>query len=125
MKQARAKGLRRAALLAMFAGGAVAGLAIAGASHALGLVPALPAPGAAWLVPVLAWATVLVLANWALQFGATRLPAGTTSLVMLSEILFATASSVLAGAASPTPATWTGGALIVLAALLAAVQRRK
>jgi len=115
----------QARVLAMFAGGALAGLAVAGASHALGLVPALPAPGAAWLVPVLAWAAVLVLANWALQFGATRLPAGTTSLVMLSEILFATASSVLAGAASPAAATWAGGALIVLAALLAALQRRE
>ena len=37
---------------------------------------------------------------------------------MLAEVVFATGSAVLLGAADPAPRTWAGGALIVLAALL-------
>lgn len=79
----------------------------------------------AWLP----WATALVAAflcvNLALQYGASRLPAQTTSLIMLSEVVFASASAVLLGAASPNARTWLGGTLIMLAALLAVVRQRR
>lgn len=114
-----------ARVLAMFAGGAITGALVALAGQSLALVPALPGLALAWLVPVLLWAGALMLANWGLQYGATRLPAGTTALVMLCEVLFASVSSVLAGAAEPGARTWLGGLLIISASLLAALQARR
>lgn len=79
--------------------------------------------------PVLTWAGVplaLVLAlafllgNVALQYGAARLPAQATALIMLSEVVFASASSMALGAAEMTLRTAAGGALILAAAIWAA-----
>ncbi|MBS0407913.1 MAG: DMT family transporter [Proteobacteria bacterium] len=101
--------------LAMFCGG-------------LGMAVALALAGAAGPLPALAWGWtpwVLLLAagflggNLALQYGAARLPAQVTALIMLSEVVIATASSFVLGAAHPTPMVWVGGALIMLTALLA------
>ena len=51
--------------------------------------------------------------------------AGTTALVMLSEVMFASVSSALLGAATLNTRTVLGGALILLASLLAALQFRR
>lgn len=102
--------------LAMFGGGFVMSAALALASGTLSTLPALPA--ADWLPWVLLLAIAVFSGNLALQYGAARLPAQVTALIMLSEVLFASVSAVLLGAAQPGPATWAGGALIVLAALL-------
>jgi drug/metabolite transporter (DMT)-like permease len=59
--------------------------------------------------------------NAALQYGAARLAASTTALVMLTEILFASLSAAALGAAEFSPRIVLGGSLIVLAALLAAM----
>jgi drug/metabolite transporter (DMT)-like permease len=59
-----------------------------------------------------------LLGNLALQYGAARLAAHTTALVMLSEVLFASVSAVLLGASDWQARTLIGGALILLAALL-------
>jgi drug/metabolite transporter (DMT)-like permease len=59
-----------------------------------------------------------LLGNLALQYGAARLAAHTTALVMLSEVLFASVSSVILGASQWDSRTLWGGALILLAALL-------
>ncbi|MBX3638780.1 MAG: EamA family transporter, partial [Rubrivivax sp.] len=56
--------------------------------------------------------------NLALQYGAARLPANVTAVVMVSEVLFASVSAVLLGAGQLTPALALGGALIVGASLL-------
>jgi drug/metabolite transporter (DMT)-like permease len=56
-----------------------------------------------------------------LQYGAARLAAHTTALVMLTELLFASASSAWLDAAEFSTRTLAGGGLIVLAALLAAL----
>jgi drug/metabolite transporter (DMT)-like permease len=58
--------------------------------------------------------------NLALQYGAAQLRANTTSLVLLTEVVFASASSVALGAGELSTRSLLGGALIVLAALLAA-----
>jgi drug/metabolite transporter (DMT)-like permease len=104
--------------LAMFLGGGL----VAGAL-ALGLDPAgaVPAPGF-WgvAVPVLALALVFLAGNLALQYGAARLPANRTAVIMLSEVVFASASSVWLGGARLDARLLTGGSLIVAAALLAA-----
>ena len=52
---------------------------------------------------------------------AARLAAHTTALVMLSEVLFASVSSVMLGASQWETRTLVGGALILLAALLSVV----
>jgi drug/metabolite transporter (DMT)-like permease len=59
-----------------------------------------------------------------LQYGAARLKASTTSLIMLTEILFATGSSVLLGAAQLETRIVFGGLLIIAAALWAAWEER-
>ena len=55
----------------------------------------------------------------ACAFNAARLAANTTALVMLSEIVFATASSVALGASELSARKLLGGLLIVFAAVLA------
>ncbi|MFM8863978.1 MAG: EamA family transporter, partial [Limnohabitans sp.] len=71
-----------------------------------------------WL-PLLGLLTLaFLLGNLALQYGAARLAAHTTALVMLSEVVFASVSSVILGAAQWDARTGIGGALILLAALL-------
>ncbi len=109
--------------LAMFCGcSAVAGVA-ALAGTALGAIdsPMLASPG--WL----GWAALLgtgfIVANVCLQYGASRLAASATSVIMLSEVLFASVSSVALGAATLDARILMGGALIVLGALWSAFAR--
>jgi drug/metabolite transporter (DMT)-like permease len=106
--------------LAMFFGGAsVAGvLAVALTLHGSVALPPPAAPG--WMLGVLALALVFLVGNLALQYGAARLPANVTAVVMLTEVLFASVSAVLLGAGAVTPTLALGGALILGAALLSA-----
>ena len=102
--------------LAMFAGGT-------GVSAALALAMALALPpvvAAGWLAGTLVLALVFLGGNLALQYGAARLPANATAVIMITEVLFASGSAVLLGAGSLTPALLLGGGLIVVASLLAA-----
>ena len=109
--------------LAMFGGGALVSAALALALGPSGGVPALPAPTAALMLGVAAMAIWFLAGNLALQFGAARLPAHTTAVVMLTEVLFAAASALAWGAGLLHLRTAIGGALIVAAAVLAARQR--
>ena len=105
-----------ARVAAMFGGGALMALAagLVGVSH--GSVDGPPAVSVAWAGIALVLGLAFLVGNVGLQYGAARLPANTTALVMLSEVLFASASSVALGAAALTPRTWLGGTLIVAAA---------
>ena len=109
-----------ARVLSMFLGGAGMAAAVACVGRAQGIVPELPAPALFWMALAAAMSLTLLAANFALQYGASRLSAHSTALIMLSEVVFASASSVWFGAAQPDLRTWVGGALIVLAALLSA-----
>jgi drug/metabolite transporter (DMT)-like permease len=102
-------------VLAMFSGGALMAGTTAAVATALGAAPA-PVPDAGWLPYALGLSLAFLLGNVALQFGASRLAAHTTALVMLSEVVFASVSSVWLGAAVTRPGTWAGGALILAAA---------
>ena len=51
---------------------------------------------------------------------AARLPANATAVIMLTEVVFASASALALGAGTLTPSLALGGALIVGAAALAA-----
>ncbi|MEY2894153.1 MAG: hypothetical protein RJA98_4061 [Pseudomonadota bacterium] len=123
--------LRRAAhepedarALAMFIGGASVAGALAVVLGLQGSVPWPPAPTLGWVPLTLGMGVAFLLSNLSLQYGATRLPANVTSVVMLSEVLFASASAVALGAGALSPPLWIGGGLIVLAALLATLQSR-
>jgi len=108
-----------ARMTAMFGGGALLALATALLGAPSGLVPLPPAFATGWLLLVLLTSLAFLAANLGLQYGAARLPAATTALVMLTEVVFASVSSVLLGAAELEARTLLGGALILLAALWA------
>jgi len=107
--------------LAMFGGGAIMAALAALLGLATGVVHAGAAPAWAWLPFVALLATSFLFGNLALQYGAARLAAHTTALVMLSEVLFASVSSVILGASSWESRTLVGGSLILLAAVLSVV----
>ena len=113
-----------ARMLAMFGGGGVLASAAALLGLAGGIVSA-PVWALTWLPVALGLALAFLVSNMALQYGAARLAASTTALVMLTEILFASLSAAALGAAEFTPRTLLGGGLIVLAALLAAMAPTK
>ncbi len=103
-------------VLAMFGGGMLLAGGVAMAGMAQGSIAPMPLlEGTGWLLALLLAAGFLA-ANLALQYGASRLPAHTTALVMLSEVVFASLSSVALGAAELNVRTLVGGALIVAAA---------
>ena len=110
-------------MLAMFIGGAVMASAVATLGLRLGVVPGPSLSGTAWLGLALALSLALLAGNLALQFGAARLSASTTSIIMLSEVVVASVSSVWLGTGSLSAQTLTGGALILLASLLAVLPR--
>jgi drug/metabolite transporter (DMT)-like permease len=111
-------------MLAMFGGGAVMATAVASMGVATGAVLPLPEPGVAWMSVALLVALAFLLANLALQYGAARLSASATSLIMLSEVIFASVSSVVLGTGELTTRTLLGGGLILLASLLAVISFR-
>lgn len=108
-----------ARMLSMFFGGAVLASLSATVGGLVEAVPGVPAPTLGWVLLALGLASFFLLGNYALQYGAARLAAGTTALIMLSEVVFASVSSVLLTSATLEPRTLAGGALIMLAALLA------
>ena len=107
-------------MLAMFGGGAIIASIAAGVGMSVHMVPE-PVFALAGVPAALGLCMAFLVGNMALQYGAARLAASTTALIMLTEILFASASSAWLGAAEFSARTLTGGALIVLAALLAAL----
>ncbi|MCU0813346.1 MAG: DMT family transporter [Burkholderiaceae bacterium] len=120
-REARRSEAARAA--AMFSGGVVVAGALAAALALSGRIAPPPAPEPAWLAGAAALGALFVASNLALQYGAARLPAHTTAVIMLTEVLFASLSAVALGAGALAPQTLLGGALIVVAAALAAWRR--
>ena len=106
--------------LAMFLGGAVVSGVLVTVLSLQGTAAWPPAPAPGWVLGALALAAAFLAGNLALQYGASRLPANVTAVVMITEVLFASASAVLLGAGVVTTKLLLGGALIVGASLLAA-----
>src|SRR6185369_5713841 len=86
-------------ILAMFGGGAVMACLAAVAGMGLGVVGVPPAPQVAWAGVGLALSLGFLASNVALQYGASRMNAHAGALIMLSEVVFASLSSVWLGAA--------------------------
>jgi len=111
-----------ARVLAMFIGCMTVGGLTASVGYSQGYFPAIPGPNAVWVGCALGMAVLVGAGSWALQYGAARVPTSTTSLIMLSEVLFASGSAWLLGATTLTPRMLLGGLLIVVGALLAVLQ---
>ncbi len=110
-----------ARMVAMFGGGALMAVACAALASLTGLIraPHLPdVAGSSWGL-VLGLSAAFLFSNFALQYGAARLSAHTTAMVMMSEVVFASVSSMALGTSTPTWREGLGGGMIVLAALLA------
>jgi drug/metabolite transporter (DMT)-like permease len=107
-----------ARMIAMFAGGSALSLGLAVVWVGLGHTH-LP-PDLSWWPYALGLGLTFLASNLALQYGAARLSAHTTALVMLSEVVFAALSSVALGVSELSARTLIGGGLIVLAAALSA-----
>lgn len=106
--------------LAMFSGGlilpSVLGLVLMGQ----GQVAPPPAPQPYWVLLALGMGLLFVASNMALQYAAARLPVRITSVIMLTEVVFAAVTSVWWGGESLSLPVLGGGALILAAAVLAA-----
>ncbi len=113
-----------ARVMAMFAGGVALAALTGGLGGLSGHVPPLVV-GLAALPMALMLGLAFLLGNAALQYGASRLPAQATALIMLSEVVFASVSSVALGAAELTTRTAVGGFLILTAAAWAAWPSRR
>jgi len=107
-------------MLAMFAGGALLSTGVSLLGLMLGVLPQ-PTLETAGIPVFFGLCLAFIISNATLQYGAARLVASTTALLMLTEILFASVSAALLGAAEFSPRIVWGGGLIVMAALLAAL----
>jgi drug/metabolite transporter (DMT)-like permease len=111
--------------LAMFLGGAVvAGVTAAGLSAAGTAGVHWPVATGSWLLPAFGLSIVFMISNLCLQYGAARLSAAVTAVVMPCEVLFAALTSVWWGGATLHPTVLVGGALIVVAALASVFEKR-
>lgn len=120
----------QARLFAMFVGGVLAPLFVAtflalvlGAGNNFVQWPVIPTSYG--LVVLVGFAFALLVANYGLQYGASRLPANVTSVVMLSEVVFATLSAILLTDEVLTLQVGIGGAMILLAAGLSALESKE
>ncbi len=109
--------------LAMFLGGVLVAGSLATVLGLQGQAPWPPAPSFGWVTMALVLSAFFLLSNAALQYGAARLPANVASVVMLTEVLFASASALWLGGGVMTVALALGGGLILLAALLSTFDR--
>ncbi len=104
--------------LAMFVGGALiaggCGWWLSGSQ-----LVSWPTPQGHWMLGVLGLSLVFLLSNLALQYGAARLPANITAMIMMSEVLFAALSTTWWTSSTLRPQVVWGGAIILLAGLLA------
>ena len=111
--------------LAMFLGGAVvAGSTAVALSAAASAGVQWPVASAAWVLPALGLSLAFMASNLCLQYGAARLSAAATAVVMPCEVLFAALTSVWWGGATLHASVLVGGALILAATLASVLEKR-
>ncbi len=118
-------------MVAMFGGGALMATVCAVVATFAGVIPAVEVvllngfddstlqALATWAPYVVGLSFAFLISNFTLQYGAARLSAHTTAMVMMSEVVFASVSSVALGASTLSWRIGLGGGMIVSAALLA------
>jgi drug/metabolite transporter (DMT)-like permease len=107
----------RSKTLAVFAGCGVISLVV---TWTLG--HSVPAMGAGVWLAILGYGfgwLLLATATW--QFGVTHLESSRAGVILLAELVVAVMSALWFGGETLTPMGWAGGALIVIAALVEAV----
>jgi len=126
MLRHQSKRTSQARLFAMFVGGMVAPAVVAtvlavllGPGNSVVQWPSVP--GAYGALVLLGFAASLLVANYGLQYGASRLPAIITAVVMLSEVVFATLSAIVLTNEVLTLQVGIGGTMILVAAALSAL----
>ena len=100
---------------AMFTGGMLLSTLVGTGLAVSGVIAWPLGAGLAALGTLAFWSVLFLVANLGLQIGASRLPANVTSVIMLTEVLVASGSAWLAGAAELRPQDLVGGALIITA----------
>ncbi|HYP32657.1 MAG TPA: DMT family transporter [Burkholderiaceae bacterium] len=111
--------------LAMFLGGTIVAGATATALSAAGAAGVQwPVATVHWVLPALGLALVFMASNLCLQYGAARLSAAATAVVMPCEVLFAALTSVWWGGATLHASVLAGGALILAATLASVLEKR-
>ena len=104
---------------AMFVGGTLMCLGLGLVFNQMGVIATPPMPSAtnAWSIygTLFIWTILFLAANYGVQYGASRLPAQLTALIMLSEIVVAAGSSIALGAAQLRWQDVVGGLLIIAA----------
>jgi drug/metabolite transporter (DMT)-like permease len=118
MLRREAKQPEESRAMAMFLGGVLVAGTLATVLAFRGEAAWPPAPTLGWVPLAVLLSAFFLVSNMALQYGAARLPANVASVVMLTEVLFASVSALLLGGGTMTPALAMGGGLILLAALL-------
>lgn len=117
-EQQRSEAARAAA---MFIGGALIAAVVGWVLLQAGSVPAPRWEAAAqWWPWALGLSAAFLAANLSLQYGASRLPAHRTAVIMLTEVLFASVSAVALGVGNLGLALLLGGGCILASAWLAA-----
>ena len=106
----------------MFMGGAVVSGVLGAALARQGLVAWPLALQGPWWLAAFALAGLFLIGNLALQYGAARLRANVTSVVMLTEVVFASVSAIALGGGVLTASLLLGGAMILLAAVLSGLE---
>ncbi len=110
--------------LAMFFGGAVvAGVTATLLSTGGAVGVGWPVGLSTWLLPGLGLALAFMVSNLCLQYGAARLSAAVTAVVMPCEVLFAALTSVWWGGATLHLTVLVGGALILAATLASVLEK--
>jgi drug/metabolite transporter (DMT)-like permease len=107
---------RAAIAVAMFSGAALTPLLVGLLLTGFGTTLAFPAAPGIWLGLVALTAAAYLLGNLALQYGAARLPANTTALIMLTEVVVAAASGAWFAGEALSSRVLAGGLLIIAAA---------
>ena len=123
MLRREARRSSEARALAMFAGGAVVSMVLAALLTQTSLATAPPPLAWGWGLAALGMTAWFLVSNLALQYGAARLPANTTSLIMITEVFFASASALAMGAGTLGWREGLGASMILGGALLASVQK--
>jgi drug/metabolite transporter (DMT)-like permease len=116
---------RNGRAFAMFIGGLVIPGLVAIGLTATGVIEAPPSFDGYVLLLAIGLGGAVLIANLALQYGAAKLPANVTAVIMLIEVVFAAVSAVLVQGTVVTASMITGGALILAASALAALAGKK
>ena len=112
--------------LAMFLGGAaVAGVTATALSVHGAAGVAWPSGASAWALPTVGLALAFMASNLCLQYGAARLSAAATAVIMPCEVLSAALTAAWWGGATLHASVVAGGALILLATLLSVLEGGK